>query len=307
MEPACEDCSVCDRLERLDGCRMTIVRRFAQGPRRAFQAAGDALLAEWAVERLLAHHGCRFEREVPQPSGHTTDFLVERDGVSFHLHVKWLAAAAPVARLGVIPRVLRELERLERPIDVAVRWRPGAGCAAFRRLVQAVGPFLMAARVSEERVVRDAHGVTIGSVRVIGPRAQGGVRVVDARMVERRVSQSLRAERLLRKALAQFMPRAPNVILLVSADPLDADAIDNALHGTIVERWDRFPERGHRVAHGRGDDGFWSLGRASGSRIVAWLRAGDGPKRGRRSALWIRPGRALPGGLDELLRSLFDR
>lgn len=287
---------------------------------RTFSAKGDALLAEFAVERLLDRHHCAYEREVQLPNGHTADFHVERDRASLHLHVKWLSAAEQEPRLGPIPRVLRELEQLERPIEVALRWRPGAGCSAFRRMVREVMPFLRAARISDERIVRDANDRAIGAVRVIGPAPRGaGVRLVDARIFDQQTRQAVRVARLLRKATVQFMPRSTNVILIVSADPLDVGAVESALLGSIVERWDLFPARGDRTAVGRADDGFWSLGRSSASRVVAWLRAGDGAERavrraalrteGRsrahRSALWVREGARLPDAVAILLRELF--
>ncbi|MBX3356040.1 MAG: hypothetical protein KF724_10145 [Phycisphaeraceae bacterium] len=280
-----------------------------------YRPSGDALLAEAAVERLLLRHGCDLEREVIQPSGHTTDFLVRRDGSAFHLHVKWLSAPMQAPRLGPIPRVLRELGEIERPITVALRWRPGAGCTAFRRMVREVTPFLRAARLGDERVARDAKGAIIGSVRVIAPGPRGSrVALTDARVIDHLMAQSIRVERLLRKALVQFMPRAVNVILIASADAADAQAIDLALHGSLEERWDLFPMRGDRIAHGRSDDGFWAPGRSNGSRAVAWLRAGDSPstrseptRRSRReSKLWLRGGSPLSAPTEALLRELFD-
>ena len=47
--------------------------------------------------------------------------------------------------------------------------------------------------------------------------------------------------------------------------------MENALLGTVIERWDRFPPRGHRVAHGRAEDGFWSRGQYEMSTLVAWF------------------------------------
>jgi len=286
-----------------------------------FRASGDALLAEEAVARLLSQHRCHFDREVPLPTGRTADFRVVRGAARFHVHVKWLSAPAAMPRPGPIPRVLRTLEMVRRPIEVAIRWRPGAGCAAFKRVVREVTPFLLAARVSEERRVRDAQGREIASLRFIGPAARGAsLTLIDARIVEHRSRQAQRALRLLRKAAIQFMPRSTNVILIVSADPLDRDAIDVALHGSVVERWDRFPARGERVAHGRADDGFWSLGRSSASRAVAWLRAGDvlphtAPRASRSdgneitappaSALWLRDEAKMPTAVIELLQELF--
>jgi len=288
---------------------------------REFGADGDALLAEHAVEALLRRHRCRFERDVPLPSGRTADFRVTRGSATTYLHVKWLSAPGGSERIGPIPRELRALESIERAIDVAVRWRPGAGCSAFRKMVRDVTPFLRAAHVSEEHVVRDARGREIGAIRVLGPVPRGSsVRLIDARVAARQAAQSLRAVRLLRKAYDQFMPRAANAIVIVSADPLDAGALESALLGSVIERWDRFPARGERVAHGRGDDGFWSPGTSSASRAVAWLRAGDGEasatrraaalrlhgvRAAARKALRLRAGATTPPPVTALLRELF--
>jgi len=297
--------------------------RVTRSTNRRNGARGDALLAEVAVERLLRRHRCDFEREVPLPNGRTADFRVERNRTQFHLHVKWLSAPTELPRATPIPRELRAFERLARPIEVAVRWKPGAGCTRYRRMVRELTPFLRSARISEERLAHDASGGVIGAARVIGPAPRGGgLRLVDARLVDRRAQQAGRAMRLLRKAVLQFMPRSTNVILIVSADPLDGAAIESALLGTMVERWDRFPARGERTAIGRGDDGFWSRGGASQSRVAAWLRAGDPPSgatrrlaagplsgqaRSGRSALWFRDGSRVPESVAALLCELFDR
>lgn len=305
------------------------------------RAQGDALMAEHLVAAHLHRAGCDLARDVPLPSGSSADLAVVRDGLRFHAHVKWLshvegrsderggaarsaaaaqgAAAAAhrakdadeiremaPARLGPIPRELRSLQTIDRGIEVAIRWRPGAGCAAFRRMVNQLAPFLRSARVSEERVARDARGQEIGRVRVVAPRIDGArVKLVDERLVERRILQAARGQRLLRKALAQFMPRSTNVIVMVGSDFEQSEALDLALHGSIIEDWSRFPPRGERVAHGRADDGFWSRGRASGSNAVAWMLA-SGTGRPTRRVLWLRDGARIAAPMRQLLVDLFD-
>ncbi len=294
---------------------------FVTPPPRRFPSFGDAILAERLVAQHLRRAGCELAQDVPLPSGSTADFAVARDGLLFHAHVKSLAdgadddrpamassrgAAPRAARLGPIPRVLRELGEIPRAIQVAVRWRPGAGCAAFRRMVREVSPFLRAARVSEERVARDRDGAEIGRVRVVGPAPPGSrLQLVDERRVARRERQAVRAQRLLRKALAQFMPRSANLIVLVGRDPDQEHAVELALRGSIIEAWDRYPPRGERVAHGRADDGFWSRGRASASHAVAWILASSSGRPTRRR-LWLRDGTRPAAPLRELLHELFD-
>lgn len=290
-------------------------------------AWGDALLAEHLVAAHLSRLGCALARDVPVPSGSSADFAVARDGERFHAHVKWLSHVEPRGgrtidrrggdavdandsggrlRLGPIPRVLRELERIDRPVEVAIRWRAGAGCARFRRMVKEVAPFLRSARISEERVAHDTRGMEIGRVRVVAPLDAGSrLRLIDERRMARRILQAARAQRLLRKALAQFAPRSTNVIVVVGSDPEQAHAMDLALRGSVVEDWSRFPRRGERVAHGRADDGFWSGGRASASTAVAWMLPGPSMRPARR-VLWIRDGARLAPAVRQLLAELFD-
>lgn len=128
------------------------------------------------------------------------------------------------------------------------------------------------------------------------------------------MAQAARAQRLLRKAVTQFMPRSFNVIVLVGRDAEQVRAIDQALLGTVVEAWDRFPPRGERVAHGRADDGFWSHGRSNASRAVAWMLMPGAPLRRRTTAnapdaphcaLWLRSGSSIPPRVRLLLQELF--
>jgi len=304
----------------------------AHGALLVISARADALMAELLVASHLRRAGCELALDVPLPSGSSADLAVARDGQRFHAHVKWLSSRATVraatragrgaaARDGAvgsvdgapiastlrpIPRVLRELESIPRAIEVAVRWKPGAGCAAFRRMIRQVEPFLRSARVSDERVARNAAGEEIGRVRVVGPRRGGSsLRLVDERRIERRAAAAARADRLLRKALAQFMPKSLNVIVIVGDDPEQANAIDLTLRGSIVEDWSRFPPRGERVAHGRADDGFWSRGRASASTAVAWMLASSAG-RPRRRMLWLRDGAKVGPSMRALLGELFD-
>jgi hypothetical protein len=84
-----------------------------------------------------------------------------------------------------------------------------------------------------------------------------------------------RTQRLLRRAHRQFMPARDNVVAIV-ASRAHLPEIETALLGTAVERWDRLPRRGERVAHGRGADGFWSGRRYDASRVVAWIELDEG-------------------------------
>jgi hypothetical protein len=257
---------------------------------------GSPLVEAAVAERLLSHDA-RFAFEVPTHAGRTADFLVHFQGSAFHLHVKrWRPPPEdrPV-RLKVPPR-LRELERVRRPFLVGVRWPSGP--RLLSRFVSEATSFLRQASVGDELVVRadpdDPASAIAGGVRVLAPWP--GERVVLTLGLDAALDDESRTlKRLLRKACAQFMPGASNVIAICGGASAADDArdgghfriIDQALLGTHVERWDLFPPRGQHVAHGRGDDGFWSGGRFPQSRVVVWCpfdaSNGLGPPR-----LWTR-------------------
>lgn len=120
-----------------------------------------------------------------------------------------------------------------------------------------------------------AHGEVV-SARILGPVPGGRLRIVPVGggELDARIS---RFRRLLRRAHGQFLPEHPNLILFgtLAARPAAANlyALEAALLGTQVERWDRFPRKGHRVAHGRADDGFWHGRRHERSDFAGWFSA----------------------------------
>ena len=100
------------------------------------------------------------------------------------------------------------------------------------------------------------------------------------------------------------MPGSANVICVASDTAAACEAVETALLGSVIERWDRFPPRGHRVAHGRADDGFWSGGQCEMSSVVCWFPVdGSAPAR-----VWQRAAPAAPDSRDaraaEVLREV---
>lgn len=234
-----------------------------------------AVYSEAAIAVRLLANEARFDLEVPTAGGHTADIRLDLDGRPAHLHVKrW--SPDDTDRGGatlVVPKAVRRLERVARPFLVGVRWPSSP--RTLKAFLHDATRFLEQASVGDEFVYRTApDAAPVGGVRVLAPWP--GSRVVltvgiDAAFAD----EARRLQRLFRKACGQFMPGTPNVIVLCGGRDDDTGedvrTVDQALLGTHIERWDLFPPRGHRVAHGRADDGFWSRGRYNQSRLLVWL------------------------------------
>lgn len=235
----------------------------AEGAERRRSAACEAAIGL----RLLAR-GARIQFEVPTASGRTADFLVRTATTTFALHVKrWSPPDERPSATMRVPAAIRRLERVRRPYLVGVRW-PGARLLVEPFLLEGTR-FLQQASVGDEWVFRDGGDAPAGGLRVLAPWPGDRV-VLTVGLDATNEGEEARVQRLLRKAYAQFVVGMPNVIALVGGARSDERLIDTAIAGSHVERWDLFPPRGHRVAHGRGDDGFWSGERYALSRIVAW-------------------------------------
>jgi hypothetical protein len=266
-----------------------------------------AHVCEAAIAARLWRRGCELEFEVPGSTGRTVDVLVRRGDERFALHIKRWTPTRRGATAGAettlrVPAAIRSLEQISRPYLVAIRWPRER--TALESFVEDARAFLLRARVGDERTLRAEGGAVVGRLRVLAPwpgdRVVLAVGLASAR--DDALDEELpRLQRLLRKAYSQFMPRVENVILIVGGSAAAEDLVDVALAGSHVERWDLFPARGQRVAHGRGDDGFWTAGRYALSRHVAWCpwsdARGAGPTR-----LWSRFVEPSP-----LLRALFAR
>lgn len=233
------------------------------GPERRRSAACEAAIAL----RLLGR-GARLQFEVPVASGRAADFLVRTPTAHFALHVKrWTPPRERASTSLRVPGSMRAFERIRRPYLVGVRWPSARNL--FDPFVAEGSHFLLQASVGEEWVYRDADDLPAGGLRVLAPWP--GDRVVLTVGLDAMIEDEMaRVQRLLRKAHGQFATDLPNVIALVGGSREDERLVDTSVFGSHVERWDLFPPRGHRVAHGRGDDGFWSGERYAQSRAIAW-------------------------------------
>jgi hypothetical protein len=274
--------------------------------RRLSASADEAqfldILAEVVIARHLGGKGCELRVEIPTPSGRSCDLEVKTDALTFYLHIKRLGSIDGGVRRLKVSSKLRVLERIARPYVVGVRWREAASSRHMTRLVRESEQFLLQARVGDELVVRDDGGQEIGGCRVLAAWDGDRVSVVIG-LPSGFSDQSPRVQRLLRKAHQQFMPRALNLVLICSTRRDDRVDVENALLGSHVERWDLLPPRGHRVAHGRADDGFWSGQKFNDSQVAGWfqlsLAADVNPR------LWFREPATLVDAVRDELMSVF--
>lgn len=241
--------------------------------------------AEAAVALHLLERGCALKVERRTPSGRGCDFEVIHGQLRFFVHVKRLRGSGAVHLSA--PASLRRLERLERPFVVLWRWMVAAPTRLPAGVLAQAERFLLGAQLGDEAVLSDRQGVAVGRLRIIARGTEPHVTVALA-LADAPDDRRARILRLLRRAYDQFMPGAENVIL-VCADAASEHDLETALHGTHIERWDRLPPRGERVAHGRADDGFWSGRRRERSRLIGRFEvASDGRYAPRR--LWVRGG-----------------
>lgn len=264
--------------------------------------------AEAQVARHLLAQECQLRFEVPTPSGKRCDFEVTRNGETFYLHVKRVNTERPTRRALPISSRLRVLERIERPYIVNIRWHEHLTDEQMMRFVRKAEAFILRARVGDEAVIRedekDGEEVELGGLRILAPW-EGTHVTLAIGLPSGFIDESLRMRRLLQRAQTQFMPRATNVILLCSANDTDAQDFETALLGTHIERWDRFPPRGQRIAHGRDADGFWYGGKNELSRAAGWFRFSlDDPTW--RSRLWMREQELAMSEIGKVLLTLFE-
>ncbi len=260
--------------------------------------------AEAMVARHLRAAGCDLRFEVPTPSDRRADFEVHRDGLKFFLHIKRVDAARPSHRHLLVSSRLRVLEHIRRPYVVQVRWHERLGDDAMQMLVHQAEEFILRGRVGDEKRVIDADGREIGGVRIIAPHDGDRVSLTIG-LPSGFIDLSPRMRRLLQRAHEQFMPRSVNVVMLASDHDDDVIDFEAALLGSHIERWDQFPPRGKRIAHGRAADGFWHSRRFSDSAYATCMRFV--PREDAfRSRLYVRNSLRPPQDITMLLRSLFD-
>jgi hypothetical protein len=260
--------------------------------------------AEAVVARHLVERGCELRFEVPTPAGRRSDFEVALGPHCFYLHVKRLDTDVTSHRRLTVPARLRSLERIARPYVVQLRWQEGATATQMQRLVTQAGEFISHAHIGDELLARDHDGREIGGVRIIAPSAHGHVTVTIG-LPRGFVDQTPRFRRLMHRAHQQFMPKAVNVLLICGGHEDDMMDFESALLGSHIERWDAFPPRGRRVAHGRAADGFWADRRCANSKHACWFLI-DGDSLTAQSRVWMRHETSDPTSVDALIRSLLD-
>ncbi len=234
--------------------------------------------------------GCEVEREVPGPEGRTCDFLLRKGDLALAVHLKRLEAIGEVP-----PPPLaaweRAIEQMPRGLVASIRRPHRLPERTTRWLAPRLREFLEHARVGEERLFRDDDDRPVAQVRIVGPNDAGRVRIVPASTTDLD-ARVVRFRRLLRRAYRQFLPGVENLVLFgtvrATADPEARIALADALLGTPMERWDRFPMLGDRVAHGRGTDGFWESKRHAASRLAGWFAA-ESAAATEAGRWWLRP------------------
>lgn len=260
--------------------------------------------AEAVVARHLLKQGCELHVEVPTPAGRTCDFDVRVDDQQFYLHIKRLNGDPVVEKKLTISSRLRYLERIARPYVVSIRWQRDLSDAQMQQFVTAAAAFIQEASVGDEHVVRDADGTELGGCRIVAPWEGTHVSLAIG-LPTGFHDDSPRIQKLLRKAHAQFMPKAVNVILICSSHMEDVEDFDHALLGTHIERWDAFPPRGRRIAHGRAPDGFWYGHRYKESEAAGWFWFS--PKKDTwKSRLWLRQDTHLAQPMQATLTRVFN-
>lgn len=260
--------------------------------------------AEAVIARHLIQHECILQIEVPTPAGKTCDFAVQTNNQLFFLHVKWFNTERPMRRAMMVSSRLRYLERLPRPYVVSVHFPEELSEQQMQQFVAEASDFIMHARMGDELVVRDkGTEAELGRCQIVAP-GEGGHVSLTLGVPSAMLDELPRVQKLLRKAYQQFMPKAANVIVLGSSSVDDVADVDVALLGSHIERWDAVPPRGKRIAHGRGNDGFWYNSQYAESIIAGWFHMA--PSNGLLpTRLWIRPGAEIASPMTAILERLF--
>ena len=261
------------------------LRSATRRPRR------QSVRAEIEVALRFIAAGDRVRAEVLDPGGRSIDLEVLSGENVFAVHVKRLAGASGPRR--PLDEAFTVLESVPRPYVVGIDWKPSTPPDAAQ--LADAREFLMGASMGDRHVLRDAGGARVGMMEMNAPRqataseASPSVRVVASGDANRAAGMIARTERLLRRAYRQFAPGRENVIVLVGGGSAAGELVERAVLGGFVERWDRFPNVGQRIAHGRDDRGIWTGRRYERSRIVAWRPFEPSPGR-----IWVRTDRHPP-------------
>jgi hypothetical protein len=266
--------------------------------RMFLDAVAEAVIAQYLLDR-----GCTLRTEVQTPTGKTCDFEIHCDNQLFYLHVKRVNNERPQQRHLTISSRLRSLERVPRPYLVSIRWQAGLTDAQMQEFVTRAGDFIMHARVGDELVVHDSRNIELGGVLIVAPWDGTHVNLTIG-LPTGFVDEAPRILRLMQRAHNQFMPRAVNVILVSTSHAEDVADFEAALLGAHIERWDRHPPVGSRIAHGRADDGFWSGTLHPDSLAAGWFRFAP-DEASPQCRLWLRSPVTLPPASVATLTQLF--
>jgi hypothetical protein len=264
--------------------------------------------AEALVALHLLRHRCELRFEIPTPNGKRCDFEVRFGSQKFFLHVKRLDSAGEHAthRTSIKTTHLRPLERIDRPYIVQVRWHHDPTLSQTRLFLDQADDFIRHARIGDEMMARDEDGAQIGGLRILAPWEGDHVHiaVVPGAASGGFVDLMPRFFKLLQRAYQQFMPRAVNVVLMCSDQAHDVTEFEHALLGAHIERWDAYPPRGKRIAHGRAEDGFWQGRRFTESQVAGWFHFTP-TKRAIAPRLWLRDTRDSVPAVQTLVGRVF--
>ena len=247
-----------------------------------------AVRAEIEVLLRCLDAGLEVRTEVQINDGRPTDLVVTLPAHQFAIHVKRLPVVLDAAP--PVPEAFSTLADVPRPYLVGVRWLDAL--PPDDATIEEVRRFLRGARMRDRLPLRRA-GAELGLIEVRAPSDDPGGAIRFAPMGIESAATVDRTGRLLRRAYLQFVPGLENTIVLVSgADSSGGgDLVDRAVLGGHVERWDRLPVVGERVAHGRDDGGLWNGRHYERSRLVGFCGLDGRPGR-----LWERDASDPPAG-----------
>lgn len=260
--------------------------------------------AEAMIARQLHNHGIEFHLEVPTPQGTQCDFEIIAGESRCYLHLKRLTANGNMQRSPTISTRLRYLEAIRRPYEVKVRWQEELTETQLQSFVRSASEFIQHGHVGDEYVIRDDSGTELGGLLIQAPWEGPHVRLRIG-TPSGFSDEAPRIGKLMQRAARQFMPGEANIVLIGSEDLGHLDDFETALLGSHIERWDRFPPQGERVAHGRDADGFWHGDRYEDCPAAGWFLF-DPKGEELRSRLFIRDRADVRGPMTSMLRELFD-
>jgi len=226
-------------------------------------------------EAMVACHLLRqeapFRFEVETPNGKHCDFELAVDGQRCYLHLKRLTGNGHRHhRQSTLSSRLRYLEGIQRPFDVKVRWPQHLSEPQMQQFVQSASEAIQRGHVGDEFIIRDESGRELGGVLIQAPWEGEHVRL-SVGIAEGFADEAPRIGKLMKRAARQFMPGAVNVVLVCGEDASRQHDFEDALLGSHIERWDRHPPQGRRIAHGRAADGFWHEARYKDCQAAGWF------------------------------------